>query len=48
MDADGNNKAVTKRADVVAENTKNPQFKKVFKTIKNIVKFSESSNSITH
>ena len=48
MDADGNNRAVAKRVNVVAENTKNPQLKKLFKIIENVVRSLGNSNSIMH
>ncbi|XTI89226.1 hypothetical protein V2W45_1331579 [Cenococcum geophilum] len=47
-DADGDNRAVSERADVVVENTENPKLKKFFKTIGNVVRSLGSSNSVVH
>ena len=47
-DADGDNRAVAERADVAAENTENPELKKFFKTMGNVVRSLGSSNSIAH
>ncbi|XTI96195.1 hypothetical protein V2W45_1337274 [Cenococcum geophilum] len=47
-DADGDNRAVSKRADMAAENTENPKLKKFFKTIGNVVRSLGSSNSVIY
>ena len=43
---DENNGAIIKRVDIITENTKNLELKKLFKTIENIIRSLRSSNSI--
>ena len=43
---DENNGAIIKRVDIITENTKNLELKKLFKTIGNIIRSLRSSNSI--
>jgi hypothetical protein len=45
---DTDSRAVAERADVAAENTENPELKKLFKTMGNVIRSSGSNNSITH